>query len=744
MDEVDPIESEPKPKDEKPQPKIPNGTLPNCTSSPDSGHPSSRNFSVTSGLSDCSPSTEDASTQENGSKIKLEPSVVTSEVTVDLPTNYSLECKLEESSEQCLQALGTEEVDPSKSPIGDLPPEDEVIKPQENEKVKNLDAKEVSRTDTVKSMDYQWDLNEKSKLNVSETAESTCSEHSEENAKHSESNEKSKQIHQSREATAEEITKTLEGTRDLQIVVETQLNIAFIDDRDTTKKNVALVMQSNKETPSLCVPLRELPKDCSVKEAKTIDTSPVPKVEDLKKSELTSDLHMETLEEETQPSQLLSNLKMTSGSHTETWEEETKPPQPFSETKMTNAPDVEPCEKETKLPQPHSESDITSAPDMEPMEKEPKLPQPLFVTEMTSAPDMEPTKKEIMDAEPHLESEMNSASHIEPLEKEIKSSQTLSELKTSSAPDMESLKKSTKLPQTLSETEITSAPDMKPTEKEIKLPQTLSETEMTSAPDMKPTEKEIKHSQSLSESEITSASHREPSKKETKIPQSHSESEMISVPDMEPTEKEIKPPQPLYESDTTSNSQVEPSEKERTKPPQPPPESQDSELIMNNTSISDKPDMKTVMNWSYDSNRTKALLKQINEPLLESCISIMSLSKQSPDTSDDSPSALEMEEIPAALVYMPSEDILANVPITLGPPLALTMPPEKTAVGMPALELCMEAGQNTSPEATESALSDEEPEMESLLPKPDSLAVGDHKTDVASPVSSIGTTYSVS
>uniref|UniRef100_A0A672MJT0 Small G protein signaling modulator 1-like n=1 Tax=Sinocyclocheilus grahami TaxID=75366 RepID=A0A672MJT0_SINGR len=68
VDEVDPIESEPKPKDEKLQPKIPNGTLPNCTSSPDSGHPSSRNFSVTSVLSDCSPSTDETSTQESGPK----------------------------------------------------------------------------------------------------------------------------------------------------------------------------------------------------------------------------------------------------------------------------------------------------------------------------------------------------------------------------------------------------------------------------------------------------------------------------------------------------------------------------------------------------------------------------------------------------------------------------------------------------------------------------------------------------
>ncbi|MCJ8742271.1 hypothetical protein PDJAM_G00080220 [Pangasius djambal] len=275
VDEVDPIESEPKPKDEKPQPKIPNGTLPNCTSSPDSGHPSSRNFSVTSGLSDCSPSTEDASTQENGTKIKLpEPSAMTSEVTVHLPTNSSLEDKLtEEPAEQSSLALGTGKGNLIKSPTGALPPEDETIKLQEDENVENSGAKEVSRTHTVKSMDPQWDSNEK-----------------------------------------------------------------------------------------------------------------------------------------------------------------------------------------------------------------------------------------------------------------------------------------------------------------------------------------------------------------------------------------------------------------------------------------------------Y--------------------------------TSDDSPSALEMEEIPAALVYMPSEDILANVPVTLGPPLALTMPPEKVAVGMPALELCMEAGQNTSPEATESALSEEEPEMESLFPKPDSLAVGDHKNDVASPVSSIGTTYS--
>ncbi|XP_074494106.1 small G protein signaling modulator 1 isoform X2 [Sebastes fasciatus] len=60
VEEVDQIETEPKSEDAKQVPKIPNGALQNGTSSPDSGHPSSRNFSVTSGLSDGSLSTEDS------------------------------------------------------------------------------------------------------------------------------------------------------------------------------------------------------------------------------------------------------------------------------------------------------------------------------------------------------------------------------------------------------------------------------------------------------------------------------------------------------------------------------------------------------------------------------------------------------------------------------------------------------------------------------------------------------------
>lgn len=60
MEEVDQIEVESKSEEAKQVPKVPNGALQNETSSPDSGHPSSRNFSITSGLSDGSFSTEDS------------------------------------------------------------------------------------------------------------------------------------------------------------------------------------------------------------------------------------------------------------------------------------------------------------------------------------------------------------------------------------------------------------------------------------------------------------------------------------------------------------------------------------------------------------------------------------------------------------------------------------------------------------------------------------------------------------
>ncbi|XP_057176704.1 small G protein signaling modulator 1 isoform X2 [Triplophysa rosa] len=144
--------------------------------------------------------------------------------------------------------------------------------------------------------------------------------------------------------------------------------------------------------------------------------------------------------------------------------------------------------------------------------------------------------------------------------------------------------------------------------------------------------------------------------------------------------------------------------------------------------------------WESDHNRAKSIIKQLTGSESESCCLLTSLSKQSPDMSDDSPSALQMEEIASSVVFMSSESNTSRVPLTLSRPMVAS---GGKSMGMPALELCMDPGVNTSPEETESALSEEEPEMENLFPKPDSLAVtGEHKNDVASPVSSIGTTYS--
>uniref|UniRef100_A0A3Q2QQX8 Small G protein signaling modulator 1 n=1 Tax=Fundulus heteroclitus TaxID=8078 RepID=A0A3Q2QQX8_FUNHE len=73
VEEVDQPESESKTEEGKQLPKMPNGALQNESSSPDSGHPSSRNFSITSGLSDGSFSTEDSSAPDASQRSTAAP-----------------------------------------------------------------------------------------------------------------------------------------------------------------------------------------------------------------------------------------------------------------------------------------------------------------------------------------------------------------------------------------------------------------------------------------------------------------------------------------------------------------------------------------------------------------------------------------------------------------------------------------------------------------------------------------------
>lgn len=116
VEEVDQIETEPKSEEAKQAPKMPNGAFQNGTSSPDSGHPSSRNFSVTSGLSDGSLSTEDSAAPDATQRSTVVPHVLHSPVK---PQEEAVESSglTEEPDMQVKGELkGKEEVEEEKVP----------------------------------------------------------------------------------------------------------------------------------------------------------------------------------------------------------------------------------------------------------------------------------------------------------------------------------------------------------------------------------------------------------------------------------------------------------------------------------------------------------------------------------------------------------------------------------------------------------------------------------------------------
>ncbi|KAM6318152.1 small G protein signaling modulator 1 [Podargus strigoides] len=91
VDEVEQTEADAQLEDGK-QSKIPNGTVPNGTCSPDSGHPSSQNFSITSGFSERSFSNEDSTLETNKSSASSQGRAAGS----DVPAPQDLEEKLQD------------------------------------------------------------------------------------------------------------------------------------------------------------------------------------------------------------------------------------------------------------------------------------------------------------------------------------------------------------------------------------------------------------------------------------------------------------------------------------------------------------------------------------------------------------------------------------------------------------------------------------------------------------------------
>ncbi|XP_043096071.1 small G protein signaling modulator 1 isoform X2 [Puntigrus tetrazona] len=137
-----------------------------------------------------------------------------------------------------------------------------------------------------------------------------------------------------------------------------------------------------------------------------------------------------------------------------------------------------------------------------------------------------------------------------------------------------------------------------------------------------------------------------------------------------------------------------------------------------------------------DSKRSTHIEMQRNAPVIEETVvplvheafSTREMGEaQDATESDESPSAIEMEEIPTAKVSMAWE--------------RKSSPRSKAneQAAVPVLELRLEEARG-KPGSDE--MDSEEPEMESLCPQLDSLAVNAEKNEATSPVSSIGTTYS--
>lgn len=117
-----------------------------------------------------------------------------------------------------------------------------------------------------------------------------------------------------------------------------------------------------------------------------------------------------------------------------------------------------------------------------------------------------------------------------------------------------------------------------------------------------------------------------------------------------------------------------------------------------------------------------------NSPVRQVLNALQSLShsRQSPDTaeSDDSPSALEMEDIPMGITCVTSEDVHSRPLVGLAPPPVCFSLKEKMASEDLVLDRHLDTDCNTSPEGTDLGLSEEEPEMENVLTQAESADMG--------------------
>ncbi|XP_059407209.1 small G protein signaling modulator 1-like [Carassius carassius] len=131
---------------------------------------------------------------------------------------------------------------------------------------------------------------------------------------------------------------------------------------------------------------------------------------------------------------------------------------------------------------------------------------------------------------------------------------------------------------------------------------------------------------------------------------------------------------------------------------------------------------------TIEMQRKASVIEEMVVPLVHEAFSKREMGEaQDATESDESPSAIQMEEIPTAKVSMVWERKSSPK----------RMASERTAV--PVLELRLEEAHG---KPSSEGMDSEEPEMESLCPQLDSLAVNAEKNEATAPVAYIGTTYS--
>ncbi|XP_024908858.1 small G protein signaling modulator 1 isoform X2 [Cynoglossus semilaevis] len=281
VEEVDQIEMEPKADEAKQVPKMPNGALQNETCSPDSAHPSSRNFSVTSGLSDVSLSTEDAAapdTTSRSSAVSI-PQTVHSTVKSTGPDAEGISKEMQnldklevgDKNKEKKEAIKTLDVTKTREKTKTEVTVDEMVQPKE-ESVDQSEANETKeekiddeslKSDDEKSLDLVTNRKEISvhntlmkKSSEAEDVETSKLEEKIKETKDTGTDSKPPEFY-SRQGKENTIQASMAPEKETVLLVsaETRVSGAY----GASQKEEAQVMTESDESPS-AIEMEEIPK----------------------------------------------------------------------------------------------------------------------------------------------------------------------------------------------------------------------------------------------------------------------------------------------------------------------------------------------------------------------------------------------------------------------------------------------------------------------------------------------------